>query len=145
VLLAVVCVVIVCLWVVFESFCVVGFHGEVRVWVGGMVLHFVWFCAGMFVLGWCLFVCSEGVCFAGVRVVCVFVWRRLMVWCALCWEIVLPGCFLSLLSDSMFGLCVGGMTVIVWLLFTLLTQRCCVFVSMCAGLLDESGSVVLWG
>jgi len=30
--------------------------------------------------------------FGGVCVVCLFVLSKLMVWCALCWGIVLPGC-----------------------------------------------------
>jgi len=40
-----------------------------------------------------VFVCWEGVLFwPSLCGVCVFVLKRLMVWCALCWGIVWPGC-----------------------------------------------------
>jgi len=41
-----------------------------------------------------------------------------------------------------FELCVVGMRVTVWPLFTLLGWSCCLFVSYCVVLLDLSGSIV---
>jgi len=35
----------------------------------------------------------EGVCFGGLCVVCMLVLSRWMLWCALCWGMVWPGCW----------------------------------------------------
>jgi len=81
------------LFCVLFGLCSMGFDCGVLVFVAGGGVLCEWFCARMFVLGWCVFVCCEGVCFfPGLCVVCVFVFSRLVVRCALCWGIVWPGC-----------------------------------------------------